>query len=134
MPARIFVLAGVNGAGKSSVGGAALLQKKVDYFNPDLAARALLDANPGLSAEAANAQAWEFGRKGLERALAKGLNFAFETTLGARTMAHMLLDGARQGAQVHPGTPGCRRRSCTSRSPFSTDRVVEATTTFSGGL
>ena len=101
MPARIFVLAGVNGAGKSSVGGAALLQKKVDYFNPDLAARALLDANPGLSAEAANAQAWEFGRKGLERALAKGLNFAFETTLGARTMAHMLLDGARQGAQVH---------------------------------
>ena len=101
MPARIFVLAGVNGAGKSSVGGAALLQKKVDYFNPDLAARALLDANPGLAAEAANAQAWEFGRKGLERALAGGLNFAFETTLGARTIAQMLLDGARQGAQIH---------------------------------
>lgn len=101
MPARIFVLAGVNGAGKSSVGGAALLQKKVDYFNPDLAARALLDANPGLAAEAANAQAWEFGRKGLERALAQGLNFAFESTLGARTIPQMLLDGARQGAQVH---------------------------------
>jgi predicted ABC-type ATPase len=101
MPARIFVLAGVNGAGKSSVGGAALLQKKVDYFNPDLAARALLDANPGLSAESANAHAWEFGRKGLEQALAEGLNFAFETTLGARTIPQMLLDGARQGAQVH---------------------------------
>ncbi|VTU45710.1 Zeta toxin (plasmid) [Variovorax sp. SRS16] len=101
MPARIFLLAGVNGAGKSSVGGAALLQKKVDYFNPDLAARALLEANPGLSAEAANAQAWEFGRKGLERALAQGLNFAFETTLGARTISQMLLDGAREGAQVH---------------------------------
>ncbi|MEO5738548.1 MAG: zeta toxin family protein [Variovorax sp.] len=101
MPARIFVLAGVNGAGKSSVGGAALLQKKVDYFNPDLAARALLDANPGLSAEAANAQAWGFGRNGLERALAQGLNFAFETTLGAKTIPQMLLAGARQGAQVH---------------------------------
>jgi predicted ABC-type ATPase len=101
MPARIFVLAGVNGAGKSSVGGAALLQKKVDYFNPDLAARALLDANPGLSAESANAHAWEFGRKGLEQALAEGLNFAFETTLGARTIPQMLLDGARQGAQIH---------------------------------
>ncbi|MDR6536454.1 zeta toxin family protein [Variovorax soli] len=101
MPARIFVLAGVNGAGKSSVGGAALLQKKVEYFNPDLAARALLDVNPGLSAEAANAQAWEFGRKGLERALAQGQNFAFETTLGARTIPQMLLDGARQGAQIH---------------------------------
>lgn len=101
MPARIFVLAGVNGAGKSSVGGAALLQRKVDYFNPDLAARALREANPGLSVEAANAHAWEFGRKGLERALAGGLNFAFETTLGARTIAQMLLDGAREGAQIH---------------------------------
>jgi len=101
MPARIFVLAGVNGAGKSSVGGAALLQKKVDYFNPDLAARDLLDANPDLSAEAANAQAWEFGRMGLEQALAQGLNFAFETTLGARTISQMLLNGAHQGAQVH---------------------------------
>jgi len=101
MPARIFVLAGVNGAGKSSVGGAALLQKKVEYFNPDQVARTLLDANPGLSAEQANGQAWELGRKGLERALAEELNFAFETTLGARTIPQMLLDGARRGAQVH---------------------------------
>ncbi|CAA2109735.1 zeta toxin family protein [Variovorax paradoxus] len=101
MPARIFVLAGVNGAGKSSVGGAALLYKKVDYFNPDLAARELLDAHPHLAPEAANAQAWEIGRKGLERALADGQNFAFETTLGARTIPQMLVDGARQGAQVH---------------------------------
>lgn len=101
MPARIFVLAGVNGAGKSSVGGAALLQKKVAYFNPDLAARVLLDANPGLTAEAANAQAWEIGRQGLERALSEELNFAFETTLGARTISQMLIDGSRQGALVH---------------------------------
>lgn len=101
MPARIFVLAGVNGAGKSSVGGAALLQKKVDYFNPDLAARELWEADPSLSLEAANAQAWELGRQGLERALAQQLNFAFETTLGARTIPQMLLEGAEQGAQVH---------------------------------
>lgn len=101
MPARIFVLAGVNGAGKSSVGGAALLHKQVTYFNPDLAARALRDASPGVAAETANAQAWEIGRRTLERALAEGLNFAFETTLGARTIPQMLIDGARQGAQVH---------------------------------
>lgn len=101
MPARIFVLAGVNGAGKSSVGGAALLQKKVEYFNPDLAARVLLEANPGLSGEAANGQAWEFGRQGLETALAQSLNFAFETTLGAKTIAQILLDGARDGAEIH---------------------------------
>ncbi|HSV61010.1 MAG TPA: hypothetical protein VLJ19_19105 [Variovorax sp.] len=101
MPARIFVLAGVNGAGKSSVGGAALLRNKVDYFNPDEAARSLLAGNPDLPLDAANAQAWELGRKGLERALAQGLNFAFESTLGARTIPEMLLQGARQGAQVH---------------------------------
>lgn len=101
MVARIFVLAGVNGAGKSSIGGAALQARKVPYFNPDLAARTLLDANPSLTQESANAQAWEMGRAGLERALAEGLNFAFETTLGARTLPDMLLAGARRGAQVH---------------------------------
>jgi len=101
MVARIFVLAGVNGAGKSSIGGAALQARKVPYFNPDLAARTLLDTNPTLTQETANAQAWEMGRAGLERALAEGLNFAFETTLGARTIPDMLLAGARKGAQVH---------------------------------
>lgn len=101
MPARIFVLAGVNGAGKSSVGGAALLQRKVDYFNPDLAAQALRDANPGLSIDEANGHAWECGRAGLEHALAGGLNFAFETTLGAATLPDMLLAGAHRGAQIH---------------------------------
>jgi len=101
MPARIFVLAGVNGAGKSSIGGAALQARRIPYFNPDLAARTLLDANPTLTQETANAQAWELGRAGLERALAEGLNFAFETTLGARTLPDMLLAGARKGAQVH---------------------------------
>lgn len=101
MPGRIFVLAGVNGAGKSSIGGAALLERNVPYFNPDLAARTLLDANPGLELETANARAWEIGRQGLERALKEGLNFAFETTLGANTIPNMLLAGAQSGAQVH---------------------------------
>ena len=101
VPARIFVLAGVNGAGKSSVGGAALSSRNVPWFNPDLAARELRDANPGMSADAADGHAWEIGRKGLERALAGGLNFAFETTLGARTIPDLLLAGARAGAQVH---------------------------------
>jgi len=57
MVARIFVLAGVNGAGKSSIGGAALQARKVPCFNPDLAARTLLDTNPSLTQETANAQA-----------------------------------------------------------------------------
>jgi predicted ABC-type ATPase len=101
MAARIFVLAGVNGAGKSSIGGAALAARGAPCFDPDLAARTLRESDPALGQESANAQAWEMGRAGLERALANGLNFAFETTLGARTLPDMLLAGARQGAQVH---------------------------------
>jgi len=99
--ARIFVLAGVNGAGKSSIGGAALQARGVPYFNPDLAARELMRAHPGLDQQAANAQAWEIGRAGLARALRDGLNYAFETTLGAHTLTAMLLDGAQGGAEVH---------------------------------
>ncbi|TAM41815.1 MAG: ZTL protein [Burkholderiaceae bacterium] len=101
MPAHIYVLAGVNGAGKSSIGGAALLARGVPCFNPDLAARGLRQANPGMALETANGEAWETGRALLERALNHDLNFAFETTLGAHTMTDMLLAGAQDGAQVH---------------------------------
>ncbi len=101
MPARIYVLAGVNGAGKSSIGGAAMQARGAAYFNADLAARTLQDSNPGLVVEQANALAWEQGRRGLERALHEGLNFAFETTLGGNTITNVLLDGARAGAAVH---------------------------------
>ncbi len=101
MAAQVFVLAGVNGAGKSSIGGAALLARNAPYFNPDLAARALLQAHPGMDQETANAHAWAMGRDGLARALDAGLNFAFETTLGAATFTDMLLAGAAAGAQVH---------------------------------
>ena len=101
MPTRIYVLAGVNGAGKSSIGGAAMQAHGAAYFNPDLTARMLQDSSPGLTLEQANALAWEQGRRGLERALHEGLNFAFETTLGGNTISNMLLDGAHAGAEVH---------------------------------
>lgn len=101
MPARIHVLAGVNGAGKSSIGGAALRESGIPPFDPDVAARTLMAVNPGLTLESANSHAWELGRKGLQRALADETNFAFETTLGAHTIPDMLLAGARNGAQVH---------------------------------
>ena len=98
MAALVFVLAGVNGAGKSSVGGAALLAHEVPCFNPDRAARVLLQSNPGMDQESANAHACAIGRDGLVRALDAGLNFAFETPLGANTLTDMLLAGARAGA------------------------------------
>jgi predicted ABC-type ATPase len=31
---RIYVLAGTNGAGKSSIAGAMLIEEGVEYFNP----------------------------------------------------------------------------------------------------
>ncbi|MFT7721855.1 MAG: hypothetical protein QM788_03340 [Roseateles sp.] len=97
----IYVLAGVNGAGKSSLGGAAIAASGAEFFNPDLIAARLRAQQPGLSASQANGLAWTLGRRGLERALADGLTYAFETTLGGRSVARLLLDGARAGADVH---------------------------------
>lgn len=50
----IHVLAGVNGAGKSSIGGAAVRQHGGEYFNPDEAARALREKDPTLTQADAN--------------------------------------------------------------------------------
>ncbi|HYP86020.1 AAA family ATPase [Variovorax sp.] len=88
----IFVLAGVNGAGKSSVGGALLAEHGLTWFNPDTHARELLAL--GLTQQEANARAWQHGRTRLEAAIAQGLNFAFETTLGANTIPQLLADAA----------------------------------------
>jgi predicted ABC-type ATPase len=97
----IYVLAGVNGAGKSSLGGAAIQASGAEFFNPDVIAARLREQQPNLSAEQANGLAWTLGRRGLEKALAEGLTYAFETTLGGRSIARLLLAGARDGAQVH---------------------------------
>lgn len=99
--ARLYVLAGVNGAGKSSLGGAALQAAGMPYFNPDLAAHALRQADATLDVAQANAQAWQLGVRGLRRALAEGGTWAMETTLGGRTMPALLMQGAQQGAELH---------------------------------
>jgi predicted ABC-type ATPase len=98
---RIYVLAGVNGAGKSSIGGAAVRVCGGEYFNPDEAARQLLAANPKLPQTEANSTAWQHGRRLLERAIAERLTFAFETTLGANTIPRLLAEAAGQGIEVH---------------------------------
>ncbi|CAA2110559.1 AAA family ATPase [Variovorax paradoxus] len=89
----ILVLAGVNGAGKSSVGGALVTELGLSWFNPDSFARELV-AQLGLTAEEANAWAWNFGRERLEAAIAQGHNYAFETTLGANTIPTLLAGAA----------------------------------------
>jgi predicted ABC-type ATPase len=94
------VLAGVNGAGKSSIGGAMVRAAGADYYNPDEAAKALMAANPGLDQVRANAAAWHQGRRLLEKAIVERLDFAFETTLGGSTIPRLLADAVSQGIEV----------------------------------
>ena len=100
-PPRIYVLAGVNGAGKSSIGGAAFRAFGADYYDPDEAARTLIAADHGLSQTEANSAAWNAGVRLLERAIEQRLDFAFETTLGANTIPRLLADAASEGIQIH---------------------------------
>lgn len=95
----IFVLAGVNGAGKSSVGGAMLQEHGLDWFNPDTYARALV-RELGLDMGLANARAWQHGRALLEAAIGNRANFAFETTLGGATISRLLAQAAETHAVV----------------------------------
>jgi predicted ABC-type ATPase len=98
---RIYVLAGVNGAGKSSIAGAAFRASGADYYNPDETARALRVANRALSQTDANGVAWQQGKRLLEKAIAGRLDFAFETTLSANTIPALLAKAAARGIEVH---------------------------------
>ena len=89
----MLVLAGVNGAGKSSVGGALLGESDLTWFNPDTFARELT-AHSSMEIGVANGVAWEYGHAQLEAAITAGTNYAFETTLGARTIPDMLLQAS----------------------------------------
>lgn len=86
----IYVLAGANGAGKSSVAGAMFSAKGTAYFNPDDATRLILSANPKITLAQANSEAWYQGKRLLERAIAERLTFALETTLGGKTITALL--------------------------------------------
>lgn len=99
--ARLYVLAGVNGGGKSSIAGAMFRTSGADYYNADEIARRLKDANHKLSQFEANSAAWQQGMRLLERAIADKLDFAFETTLGGNTVPRMLSEAAEKGGQVY---------------------------------
>lgn len=96
----ITVLAGTNGAGKSSIAGATLRSRRAEYYNPDEAARAHREAHPESTAAQANSAAWEFGRRLLEQAIRDRKDFAFETTLGGNTIVSLLEKAAGAGLDV----------------------------------
>ena len=84
------MLAGVNGAGKSSLLGTWLEEDGLSWFNPDTFTRCLVDQ--GWALDAANAAAWNEGARRLREAMADGSDFAFETTLGGNTIPRLLRD------------------------------------------
>jgi predicted ABC-type ATPase len=90
----LYVLAGVNGAGKSSIGGHLLDRDGLTWFNPDTFARELKAAT-GCDQETANAHAWREGMRRLDEAIAKRLNHAFETTLGGKTVTARILKATK---------------------------------------
>jgi predicted ABC-type ATPase len=87
----LLVLAGVNGAGKSSIGGSILERDGLAWFNPDTFAREWM-AVSGCTTQQANAVAWNEGLRRLDAAVAAGKSYAFETTLGGATIAGRLRD------------------------------------------
>lgn len=107
----LFVLAGVNGAGKSSIGGEILRARGQNYFNPDEAARRIRD-ELGCASEEANALAWQEGRTRLAGSIADRRAFAFETTLGGNTMPRLIREAAASGFDVLVWYAGLQSVEC----------------------
>lgn len=104
----IWVLAGTNGAGKSSIGGEFLRRAGGDYFNPDEVARRIRGANPGYTQAQANAAAWGEGVRQLEEAIRRRREHFFETTLGGETFTRMLELALAAGYEVRIWYVGLR--------------------------
>lgn len=89
----LLVLAGVNGAGKSSVGGHLLKRRGLTWYNPDQFAREWR-LRTGCDIIEANSIAWHEGMRRLAIAMSENRNFAFETTLGGRTVPNRIREAA----------------------------------------
>lgn len=96
----ITVLAGTNGAGKSSIAGAWLSGASTSFYNPDAETRALRAAHPNLSEPDANSAAWHTGVQLLQQAIEHSRSFNFETTLGGSTIVELLRRAHQRGLRV----------------------------------
>jgi predicted ABC-type ATPase len=96
----LWVIAGPNGAGKSSIVGEMIRESGGQYYNPDEVARRLRELERRLPAERANEIAWREGKRLLEESIEARRNFAFETTLGGRTIAATLHHAADCGFAI----------------------------------
>ncbi len=94
---KIYVWAGVNGAGKSSIGEGIFCSKESKVFNPDTIAAKIRTLHADISPGLANGHAWQIGRELLEQAIREGKDYRFETTLGGRTIPALLHQAALSG-------------------------------------
>lgn len=97
----IVVLAGVNGAGKSSIAGEFADVSTDFFYNPDTVAQKIRGLHPGISLTAANAHAWQIGKELLEQSIAEGGDYRFETTLGGNTIPRLLKRAERAGHRLN---------------------------------
>ncbi len=98
--ACIYVLAGTNGAGKTSVLGQFVRRTSADFVDPDALTRELMASDPSLSLSDANSRAWSISRDALEKAVRNRSTYAFETTLGGRTITRLLERALDRGMEV----------------------------------
>ena len=96
-----YVIAGVNGSGKSSIGESEFNREGSPIFNPDTVAQQICTLHPNIPLTLANAHAWQIGKSLLEQAIAEGRDYRFETTLGGNTIARLLEQAARGGHRLH---------------------------------
>lgn len=94
---HILVGAGTNGAGKSSI-VQPYLTKDGEYFNPDQYTGGLVAA--GMPLQEANPAAWKYGYETLQRTIDEGGRYAFETTLGAKTIPFELMRALAMGCKL----------------------------------
>ena len=96
----LTVIAGTNGAGKSSIVGMFMRRHGGEYYNADEWARGLLGDDPELSQTEANGLAWLAGKEMLEAAIEQGRDYIFETTLGGNTIPLLISRAAARGHRV----------------------------------
>ena len=87
-----------------------ILKQSATYFNPDEATKRILAANRGITLADANSAAWHEGTRLLQRAINERLDFAFETTLGGRTITEMLQSAMDAGVDVRVWYVGLNTR------------------------
>ncbi len=97
---ELVVIAGVNGAGKSTIAGHLLEQSGHPYVDPDKDTERYMAAVPGISRELANQRAWEAHVSRLRRVVDSELSYVFETTLGGQTITDLLQIAIARGKSV----------------------------------